>query len=709
MSILAKGEYTVSPVSDGLVGSQGPAGADAYTVVLTNESHVFPGDVANALAGSTETQVTALKGATQVAATIGTITGHVTGLTTAIANNGTTSAKVTITVTTQMATSGGILTIPITVDGKSFTKKFSFSIGYKGGVGKSVESITEYYLASASASGVTTATAGWTTTMQDLTSVNKYLWNYEKITYSNPSSTVNTTPVIIGIHGPQGIQGPGGISVVSVDVWYYLSTSSSSLVGGSWSTTSPAWVNGRYMWSKTITTYSSGSPTESTPVCITGAAGSTGQAGKGVSSLIEEFYLSTSKATPTGGSWLTSPPAWTPGKYMWTRSKITYTDPPSVGTTEPMCDSSWEAVNAVKVGGRNFCRNTNKGVLNWGWSMQTGDSTVASLLEDGVDTCLITRGAVAQSGWSVIRYSDIGRALYEPNVEYIVSFDVKSSVGGSFSGQLISLNGTNQLAYALTAINATAIANQWSRIILPIKTVATLPSNIDQCLYLTGMVSTPGVTHQFKNLKIERGNKATDWSSAPEDVDAKIDEVGQNVSEANEALDQIISSTTTKQAELSAQINTLNLALSSLSAGVGENNASTQGAIDSIQAMIAALEAQRSALSDKVASLEQAKIKTDNYIQIGTVKLSNGTTVFGVAVGKDVNILNPDGTISTFERSMTATTANEFMILTGGTVVGVFDATGMTSESVKVNKIVVGNRFEWSMTASNAMVLKKGG
>jgi hypothetical protein len=110
-----------------------------------------------------------------------------------------------------------------------------------------------------------------------------------------------------------------------------------------------------------------------------------------------------------------------------------------------------------------------------------------------------------------------------------------------------------------------------------------------------------------------------------------------------------------------------------------------------------------------VASLELAKLKTDNYIQIGTVRLSPDKTVFGVAVGKDVDILNPDGTISTFERSMTAMTSNEFMILTGGAVVGVFDATGMESEGVKVNSITVGKRFTWRMTSNNTMVLKKGG
>ncbi|MGJ1079118.1 hypothetical protein ACR77U_13840, partial [Enterococcus faecium] len=52
-----------------------------------------------------------------------------------------------------------------------------------GANGKSVSSITNYYLASASNSGVTTSTSGWTTSPTDsnatITSAKPYLWNYE--------------------------------------------------------------------------------------------------------------------------------------------------------------------------------------------------------------------------------------------------------------------------------------------------------------------------------------------------------------------------------------------------------------------------------------------------------------------------------------------------------------------------------------------------
>ena len=119
----------------GDTGAMGIPGADAYTVLLTNESHAFTGSVSAALAGSTSCAVTAYKGATQVAATIGSISGLPAGMTASIANNGTTKATITFTVTTSMTTASGTVNIPVTVDGKSFTRVFSYSIAFKGATG----------------------------------------------------------------------------------------------------------------------------------------------------------------------------------------------------------------------------------------------------------------------------------------------------------------------------------------------------------------------------------------------------------------------------------------------------------------------------------------------------------------------------------------------------------------------------------------------
>ena len=81
--------------------------------------------------------------------------------------------------------------------------------GDTGDTGNGIQSITNYYLASASSGGVTTSTSGWTTTMQSTSTSKRYLWNYEKISYTN-GTTVNTTPVIIGTHGATGATGPKG-------------------------------------------------------------------------------------------------------------------------------------------------------------------------------------------------------------------------------------------------------------------------------------------------------------------------------------------------------------------------------------------------------------------------------------------------------------------------------------------------------------------
>ncbi len=133
-------------------------------------------------------------------------------------------------------------------------------------------------------------------------------------------------------------------TVKSVDVMYYLSTSQTSLAGGTWTTTAPTWVNGKYMWSKTVTKYTDNTISESAPTCIAGAKGDTGLDGVGVSEIIEEYYLSNSNTSQTGGTWTTSVPTWSKGKFIWTRSKIIYTNS-QIDYTTPICDSTWQAID----------------------------------------------------------------------------------------------------------------------------------------------------------------------------------------------------------------------------------------------------------------------------------------------------------------------------------------------------------------------------
>lgn len=115
----------------------GVYGDPATTVVLTNESHTFPGDVSNALASSFDCSVFAYSGTTRVPAKIGNITGLPSkGLSVTITNNETTTAKITVTSTTELTLQSGTLNIPITVEGKTFTKKLAWSVAYRGRTGE---------------------------------------------------------------------------------------------------------------------------------------------------------------------------------------------------------------------------------------------------------------------------------------------------------------------------------------------------------------------------------------------------------------------------------------------------------------------------------------------------------------------------------------------------------------------------------------------
>lgn len=118
-------------------------------------------------------------------------------------------------------------------------------------------------------------------------------------------------------------KGETGIGVKSYREQYYLSTSYSTPAGGSWSYNVPSWTDGKFMWTRTVVTYTDNTTWTSDPVCVTGSAG---PSGKGVKSFEVLYYLSTSSSTLTGGSWSTTAPKWEDGKYIWTKTKVAYTD-----------------------------------------------------------------------------------------------------------------------------------------------------------------------------------------------------------------------------------------------------------------------------------------------------------------------------------------------------------------------------------------------
>ena len=116
-------------------------------------------------------------------------------------------------------------------------------------VNKTVKSITMHYLATTASSGVTTSTSGWTTTVQQIDATKKYLWTYQTITYVD-NTTTNTSPVISGVYGNEGVDGKG---ITSVTPLYYLKSNTTAPSAPTSAVTSTSTSSG--VWSKSVPTY----------------------------------------------------------------------------------------------------------------------------------------------------------------------------------------------------------------------------------------------------------------------------------------------------------------------------------------------------------------------------------------------------------------------------------------------------------------------
>ena len=249
-------------------------------------------------------------------------------------------------------------------------------------------------------SNTTPPTSGWATTAPDWQE-GRYIWQRTVTTMQDGTQNISDPTCIQGAagqQGEQGIQGPPGEDGQTLYTWIkYADTPTSGMsdtpggkkyLGIAYNKTSPiestnysdySWSdikgedgipgtpgeNGQtlYTWIKYATSASganmSDNPTGRDYIGIaynktTATEGTNpsdyvwsliqGEAGIGVKGIVEQYYLSNSSTTQTGGSWSTAQPAWEKGKYIWTRSQITWTDN-SVTYTDPVLAKAINGAN----------------------------------------------------------------------------------------------------------------------------------------------------------------------------------------------------------------------------------------------------------------------------------------------------------------------------------------------------------------------------
>ena len=320
-------------------------------------------------------------------------------------------------------------------------------------------------------------------------------------------------------------------SLESVDVEYYLSASQTSLSGGSWSTTAPTWVNGKYMWSRTVKTDGAGNKTYSPSqngVCIAGAKGDpgpqgatgatgpqgpTGAAGKGIKSTTITYQLCASQTTAPTGTWLGSPPKTDIAKpYLWTRTVITYTD--NATSTSYSVSSTFDS---LFVGGRNLLKKSHQDAQKYSYPSE-----------------------------SYFDFASWVSSIPLNGSTYTLSFWAKSTVNGDRirvhfynPSNIISLKGSQgQLSNAEDGqcdfILSTVLTKYWVTYTIPPNGNSTRSIIIPRMGKDIGVNGSGNVTVQWE--KLEEGNIATAWTPAPEDLETRVTAAETEISNNKEQI-----------------------------------------------------------------------------------------------------------------------------------------------------------------------------
>lgn len=183
----------------------------------------------------------------------------------------------------------------------------------------------------------TAPTSGWGTSVLTPTSSQRFVWNREKMQYTNGTTGNPTTPHVVSVYGETGAAGKG---IASITNYYAINNSLTAPSDSAFSTSvkTPTAAN-PYLWNYEVIAYTTGNPTTTAKHIV----GKYGDTGVGVEQIVEQNYLSTSDQTQTGGSWSTAQPEWQSGRYIWTRSVITWTD----GTSDPTTPVLAKAINGA--------------------------------------------------------------------------------------------------------------------------------------------------------------------------------------------------------------------------------------------------------------------------------------------------------------------------------------------------------------------------
>lgn len=433
-------------------------------------------------------------------------------------------------------------------------------INGKDGVnGKSITIKSKAIEYQASTSGTSAPTGTWTTTIPN---VNKgsYLWTRTTVTYSDDTNTVSYsvayrgTDGIDGTNGTNGTNGKDGKGITSITYYYATSTSQTAPSEANITSTTIPTLNAtnKYLWQKEVIKFSDNTnKTSILLIAVYGDKGQTGATGKGVKSIVEQYYLSSSNTTQTGGDWSNTQPNWVNGKYIWTRSHITWSDNTTTDTTPILANglnkanstantangnasTALNTVNNLSIGGRNLLLGT---------ATATGDvsSGSGSLVENldlfngitGIKTnlawqerCMNLKAVAKRGGFNV------GDSL-------VASVYIKSDQDVNVDVSFHRSTGTGNISGSTKTYQNVTINNKWRQFWFPFVADEGSLERVDTRIEINKATGDNYI--YWSGWKLEKGNKPTDWTPAPEDIDEDITTAQNTANKANSTATNAIS------------------------------------------------------------------------------------------------------------------------------------------------------------------------
>lgn len=393
---------------------------------------------------------------------------------------------------------------------------------------KSIKSVQILY--ALSTSETVAPTTGWSETAPRWES-EKYMWQKTIVTYVDNTILEGETCIQgakgqdgkTGPQGPQGVKGDPGNGIKSTDITYQGSTSGTAIPTDTWVTTIPTVAAGSFLWTRTVITYTNNTKATSYSVGKMGNTGATGATGKGVKSAATTYQAAANGTTIPTGAWSTNVPKTTAAlPYLWSRTITTYTD-----NTTSTAYAVGSTPEGIVVGSTQLLKGTKD---------LSGAFAIKTIAEDTFNGfSYVDYELTANTGYvDIINWNNVLEP--ESNQTYTLSFWAKGSgkITTYFYPSVVK-TGYNSDGKTTTSMDGSidfVLTEEWKRHWVTWTTMSNVSGSKNLVL---ARFNNKAIGHIcYAAPKFELGNKATDWSPAPEDVQNELDLKASNESLENE-------------------------------------------------------------------------------------------------------------------------------------------------------------------------------